>query len=285
MSPPAPASDRPADGAARPDTPPAVGAPDATREPLVQLDGLGIRYRLATRRRVKWTEMLKTGAGLRGARDLWALRGVDLQCHEGQALGVIGHNGAGKSTLCLVLAQILSPDEGRAAIRGKVSTLLRLDACFNRELSGRDNLELYGAFLGLGRHDLAGRVDEIIEFSELGEFIEEPVGHYSSGMRARLAFSVAATLEPDILLLDEILGVGDRAFRAKSERRIREMMEASRLIVIVSHAIGFLRGVCTHCLWLDHGQVKAYGPADEVLDAYEEHTGGKRATTWVEEDA
>ena len=205
--------------------------------------------------------------------------------YEGQALGVIGHNGAGKSTLCLVLAQILSPDEGRAAIRGKVSTLLRLDACFNRELSGRDNLELYGAFLGLGRHDLAGRVDEIIEFSELGEFIEEPVGHYSSGMRARLAFSVAATLEPDILLLDEILGVGDRAFRAKSERRIREMMEASRLIVIVSHAIGFLRGVCTHCLWLDHGQVKAYGPADEVLDAYEEHTGGKRATTWVEEDA
>jgi ABC-type polysaccharide/polyol phosphate transport system ATPase subunit len=259
--------------------------PPPTGAPLVQIEGLGIRYRLTTRRRVRWTEMLRTGAGLRGSRDLWALRGVDLECHEGQVLGVVGHNGAGKSTLCLVLAQILSPDEGRATIRGKVSTLLRLDACFNRELSGRDNLELYGAFLGLRRRELAARLDEIIDFSELGDFIDEPVGHYSSGMRARLAFSVAATLEPDILLLDEILGVGDRTFRVKSEQRIREMMAASRLIVIVSHALGFLRGVCTHCLWLDHGRVKRFGPATEVLDAYEEQTGGKRATSWVEDDA
>ena len=252
----------------------AVAQTRPSSEPLIEVHDLGVWFKLSKKSKSVMRQILKGDATLAQSRQLWALRGVELKCHEGQTLGIVGHNGAGKSTLCLVLAGILTPDEGQVKIRGKVSTLFSLGAGFNKELSGRDNIELYAAFLGIPRSEVATKTDEIVEFSELGDFVDEPVGHYSSGMRARLAFSVASTMHPEILLLDEILGVGDRAFRAKSQRRIQEMMAASRLIVIVSHAMDFLRSVCTHCLWLDHGQVKGYGPAGEILDAYEAATGG-----------
>ena len=199
---------------------------------------------------------------------VWATRGVSFACHEGQSWGIIGHNGAGKSTLCLLIANILTPDEGAATIRGRVSALVTLGAAFNPSLTGRDNVKLYATFLGIPADVIAAKMDEIVAFSELEEFIDEPIRGYSTGMRARLGFSVATALDPEILILDEVLSVGDRAFRAKSKERIEQLMESSKCILTVSHSDSFLRQITTHCLWLDRGQVRMAGPSDEVLAAY-----------------
>lgn len=241
--------------------------PGASAQPLVELRGLGVCYRRHARQRSSVRELLS--GRWRRAELHWALRGIDLTCREGEVLGVVGPNGAGKSTLCMALAHILTPDEGEAVVRGKVSTLLTLGAGFNRNLSGRENILLYGAFLGIARSKIQGLVDSIIDFAELRDSIDEPVRSYSSGMRARLAFSVATAMEPEILVLDEVLSVGDRSFRAKSQRRIEELMAASKLIVLVSHSQSFLRSLCTHALWIDSGQVRQYGAAADVLAAYE----------------
>ena len=237
-------------------------------EPLVSLEGAGIWYRLRSRRSAHLKTAFLQGGTRVGQDKFWALRDIDLECREGQILGVVGRNGAGKSTLCMLLAQILTPDEGRARIRGRVTPLLGLGNGFSQEMSGRDNVYLYGAFLGLNRAQVEAQLPEIIEFSELGKFIDEPIYTYSTGMRARLGFSVAATIEPEIMILDEVLGVGDRRFRVKSKKRIMELLETSKLIVIVSHSEKFLRDTCTHALWLEEGRVRAYGHAGEVLDAY-----------------
>ena len=240
--------------------------------PILEVDDLGIYFHLQQRRRVSIKRLL--GGGIRRApKVIWALRHVSFACREGQVLGVVGPNGAGKSTLCLALSRILTPDEGRVVVRGKVSTLLTLGAGFNRDLTGRENILLNGVFLGMPRKAVEARLGEIIAFSELGEFIDQPVRFYSSGMRARLGFSIAATLEPEILILDEVLSVGDRSFREKSRRRIEELMAQSKLIVIVSHSTAFLRALCTHCLWLERGGVRGFGDAEPVLDAFEASSG------------
>ncbi len=242
--------------------------------PLIEVRDLGVWYRLHRKKRSTFKRNLLK-LRFRAEREvLWALRHITFSCYEGEALGVVGPNGAGKSTLCLALAGILIPDEGAAIIRGQVTTLLTLGAGFNLALSGRANIQLYAAFLGIPRGELERRMDEIIEFSELGGFIDEPVRSYSSGMRARLGFSVASALDPEILILDEVLGAGDRAFRAKSRQRMQAMMGQSKLIVIVSHATTLLREICTHGLWLDHGLMRRCGEIDEVLDAYEQATDG-----------
>jgi ABC-type polysaccharide/polyol phosphate transport system ATPase subunit len=243
-------------------------------DPVVEIHGLGVYFRLQTRSRMSIRKALLGGGLRRSAPVIWALREVDLTCHEGQVVGVIGPNGAGKSTLCLVLSRILEPDEGSVAVRGHVSTLLSLGAGFNRELSGRENILLNAAFLGIPRKEIGRRMEAITEFADLGEFIDQPIRFYSNGMRSRLGFAIATSLDPEILVLDEVLSVGDRAFRAKSQARIESMMAQSRLIVIVSHATSFLRKVCTHCLWLDRGRVRQFGPAAAVLDAYEHEVGG-----------
>jgi ABC-type polysaccharide/polyol phosphate transport system ATPase subunit len=243
-------------------------------EPVVELRGLGVYFRLQQRSRMSIRAAL-LGAGLRRRTPMiWALRDVDLTCHEGEVVGVIGPNGAGKSTLCLVLSRILEPDEGEVKVRGHVSTLLTLGAGFNRELSGRENILLNAAFLGIPRKEIGRRMEAITSFADLGEFIDQPIRFYSNGMRSRLGFAIATALDPEILVLDEVLSVGDRTFQAKSQARIQEMMARSRLIVIVSHATSFLRTVCTHCLWLERGRVRRFGPAGPVLDAYEEEMGG-----------
>jgi ABC-type polysaccharide/polyol phosphate transport system ATPase subunit len=256
---------------------PAAAQAQRSGQPLIELRDLGVWFRLHARKKASLKRLLLRGGKAAKPSVLWALRNINLTCHEGEALGIVGPNGAGKSTLCLILAQILTPDEGHARIAGKVSTLLTLGAGFNRDLSGRANILLYAAFLGIPRADLDAKMQAIIEFSELGAFIEEPVRTYSNGMRARLAFSVAATLDPEILILDEVLAVGDRQFRAKSQARMMELIAQSKLIVIVSHATQFLRQICTHCLWLERGEAKMYGQAGEVLDAYEQATGGAGA--------
>lgn len=217
--------------------------------------------------------LLRRNAGPK-SRLLWALRNINLICHEGEVLGVIGPNGAGKSTLCLVLSQILDPDEGELTVRGKVSALLTLGAGFNKDLSGRMNILINAAFLGISRKVIESNMNRIIEFSELSEFIDQPVRTYSSGMRARLAFSVASTITPEILILDEVLGVGDRAFRRKSQKRLEQMMHESKLIIIVSHSSSFILQTCTHCLWLEKGAIRMHGKASDVVASYEAEIDG-----------
>jgi ABC-type polysaccharide/polyol phosphate transport system ATPase subunit len=236
----------------------------------IEARDLGVCYRLRGRHRRSVREMLLQGRPWRRAPLLWALRDVSFAAQEGQSVGIIGPNGAGKSTLCLVLARILTPDEGTVTVQGRVSPLLTLGAGFNPDLSGRGNIQLCAAFLGIPRATIHQKIDEIIEFSELGDFIDEPIRTYSGGMRARLGFSVAAALDPEILILDEVLAVGDRSFRAKSQQRLEEMMTESKLIVIVSHALDFLRQICTHCLWLEQGRLVQFGETGAVLDAYEQ---------------
>lgn len=242
-------------------------------QPLIELRDVGVWYQLHAQKRSIKRALLR-GKHNQPPRVLWALRHISLTCHRGQTIGIVGHNGAGKSTLCLALARILTPDEGQITVRGKTTPLFGLGTCFNNNLTGRDNIHLYAAFLGIPKNVVAQKIRHIIEFSELGEFIDEPMFTYSTGMRARLGFSVAAILEPEILILDEVLGTGDRQFRAKSRAKILEMMAQSKLIFIVSHMTGFLWKTCTHCLWLDHGQCKMFGEARPVLRAYENATGG-----------
>ena len=246
--------------------------------PLIEFHNVGIWFRLhnrkSTLRRAVIGGLHRKLRGGSKKRVLWALQNISLQFREGQSIGIVGHNGAGKSTLCLALAQILTPDEGKAIIRGKVSPLLTLGAGFNNEISGRANILLHAAFLGIPRDVISAKIPEIIEFFELGDFIDEPVRTYSRGMRTRLGFAVATELDPDILILDEVLAVGDQQFRAKSGARMQQMMDRSRLIVIVSHSTLLLRQICSHALWLDHGEMKQFGEADEVLTAYDAEMGG-----------
>jgi ABC-type polysaccharide/polyol phosphate transport system ATPase subunit len=239
------------------------------RHPLVEAHDLGLFYRLHQRNRVSLKHMLLHRSLGGRSRLHWALRHVDLHCHAGETWGIVGPNGAGKSTLCLLLSNILTPDEGRLEVRGEVSALVSIGAGLNRDLSGRANIHLMAAFLGIPRKEIEKRSRPIIEWTELGDFIDEPVRHYSSGMKSRLTFAVATELRPEILILDESLSVGDRKFRAKSEKRMAEMMEQSKLIVIVSHDTSFLRGICSHALWLESGEVRLAGAAKTVLDAYE----------------
>ncbi|MGH7820009.1 MAG: ABC transporter ATP-binding protein, partial [Candidatus Binatia bacterium] len=181
-----------------------------------------------------------------------------------------GSNGAGKSTLCKVVAQLIPPDEGELVVRGRVSPLLGLGAGFNRELSGRDNVYLSGTLMGLGFREIDELVSGILEFSELEDFIDNPVRTYSQGMRARLAFAIATVVEPDLLVLDEILGVGDPFFRERSRQRLRQMVEHSRAALIVSHSTEMLAQICNRGMWLDRGGIVEYGEAKEVFAKYRE---------------
>lgn len=237
--------------------------------PIIEFKDVGLWFRLQARRPRSLREVLLRRRRSDASDTRWALRNVNFVCREGESWGIIGHNGAGKSTLCLMLASILTPDEGVATVRGKVSALVTLGAAFNKALTGRDNIQLYAAYLGIPAKVLASKMDEIIDFAELQEFIDEPIRNYSTGMRARLGFAVATSLDPEILILDEVLSVGDRGFRVKSQKRIKSMMKRSKCILTVSHSTSFLRAITTHCLWLDRGSVHMMGPASEVLDAYE----------------
>jgi len=199
---------------------------------------------------------------------IWALRHVDIQCKEGEVLGIVGPNGSGKSTLCLVLAGILTPDEGTAAINGRISALLSISAGFHPDLSGRTNIISNGILMGIPRKEIVAKIDEIVTFAELEDFIDEPVRTYSTGMRSRLGFAVATSIDPDILILDEVLSAGDASFQVKSSRRLKELMARSRLMIVVSHDLPFLRTIAHSCLWLEKGEVRLRGETNQVLDAY-----------------
>jgi lipopolysaccharide transport system ATP-binding protein len=199
----------------------------------------------------------------------WALKDVSIEVHRGESLGVIGRNGAGKTTLLQLLAGIISPDQGELENVGVQAALLSLQIGFLDQLSGRENAILSGLMLGMARETVEERMEEIASFSELGDFFERPLGTYSSGMKARLGLSVALQLDPDVLLIDEVLGVGDAEFRAKSEARMIERVESDRTIVMVSHNPATIRDLCDRAVWIEDGRSLAEGPTEEVLQAYE----------------
>jgi ABC-type polysaccharide/polyol phosphate transport system ATPase subunit len=202
------------------------------------------------------------------ASEFWALRDVSLTFRRGDRVGILGSNGAGKSTLLRLLARIYPPTSGQMAVRGRVAPLIEMGAGFNPELSGRDNILLNGAMLGLNRRQMEAKIAGIWEFTGLEEFASLPLKYYSSGMYMRLAFAIATEVDPEILLVDESLGVGDAAFVARAKARIRELLERSNLVVIVSHDLDALRELCRRGVWMKKGRVVMDGPMEEVADAY-----------------
>ncbi|MBV9660402.1 MAG: ABC transporter ATP-binding protein [Acidimicrobiales bacterium] len=202
------------------------------------------------------------------AEDFWALRDVSFGVKQGETFGLIGENGSGKSTMLKCLTRILTPNEGSVRVEGKVSALLELGAGFHPELSGRENVFLNGAILGLPQSELKKRFDEIVEFAGVGAFIDEPVKNYSSGMYVRLGFSVAINVDPDVLFVDEVLAVGDEAFMRKCNDKFTELRRAGKTIVLVSHGMSAVQNLCDRVAWFSHGQVMRIGPPKEVIDAY-----------------
>lgn len=198
----------------------------------------------------------------------WALKHVSFCAEYGDVIGIVGHNGAGKSTLLKVLAGIMKPTEGTVWVQGNIVPMLELGSGFDKELSGKENIYLNGAVLGYSKKFLDERYEQIVAFSELGSFIETPIRTYSSGMLARLAFSIACIVEPEILIVDEILSVGDADFQEKSSRRMMELMAGGTTVFFVSHNLNQIREMCNKVLWLEHGRTVMFGDAKEVCDRY-----------------
>ena len=210
----------------------------------------------------------------RPAETLWALKDVSFEIRPGQAVGIIGRNGAGKSTLLKILSRITEPTEGWAEVRGRVGALLEVGTGFHPELSGRENIFLNGAILGMRRAEIARKFDQIVAFAEVERFLDTPVKHYSSGMYVRLAFAVAAHLEPEILVVDEVLAVGDAAFQKKCLGKMGEVAHGGRTVLLVSHNMGAIRTLTDQTMWLEQGRVKQIGPSHEVVSAYLTHVDG-----------
>lgn len=202
------------------------------------------------------------------SEELWALKEIDFEVEEGESLGIIGPNGAGKSTILKLVAGIMRPTSGEITIRGKVSPLLELGAGFHHDLTGRENIYLNAALLGISEGETKAKFHEIVEFSELERFIDAPLKHYSSGMYMRLGFAVAVYVDPAVLLIDEVLAVGDEAFQRKCLAKIEEFQKEDRTIIFVSHALSTVAEMCHRALWLDQGRIRAMGSADRVVEEY-----------------
>jgi ABC-type polysaccharide/polyol phosphate transport system ATPase subunit len=200
--------------------------------------------------------------------EFWALRDVSFAVTRGESLGLVGHNGAGKSTALKLMTRILEPTSGRVSMNGRVAALLELGSGFHPDLSGRENVFLNGSLLGFSRREMRAKLPEIVEFAEIGDFIDMEVKHYSSGMYTRLAFAVATAVDPEILITDEVLAVGDEAFQRKCMDRIYRFRQQGKTIIFVSHALETVRTLCDHAVWLDHGVARKVGGAGEVIDAY-----------------
>lgn len=236
-------------------------------EPAIEIRDLWKLYRRWHERRQSLKEvMLRRGRG--SFEDFWALQGVSFEVSRGESFGVVGSNGSGKSTLLKLLTGILVPTKGEVVCRGRLSALLELGAGFHPELTGRENIYLNGSILGLARRDIEDKMESIIEFSELGDVIDSPIRSYSSGMYVRLGFAVAVHSDPDILLVDEVLAVGDASFQQKSAERILQIRDSGATILVVSHNLDLVRDLCGRAAWIDRGKLVSIGPADGVVDDY-----------------
>jgi lipopolysaccharide transport system ATP-binding protein len=266
----------------------------------IEVTGLGKRYQLGEREQYqalrdvlsnaprRLASKVKGSGGPPTARShTWALRDVDFAVQPGEVLGIIGHNGAGKSTLLKLLSRITRPTEGRAVMRGRVGSLLEVGSGFHPELTGAENILLNGAILGMSRSQIRERFDEIVAFSGVEQFLQTPVKRYSTGMYMRLAFAVAAHLEPEILVIDEVLAVGDAEFQRKCIGRMSEMSRGhGRTVLFVSHNLEAVKQLCPRSIWLENGHVRADGPTTDVVNGYlEQHVAAATAGSWIDVSA
>ena len=233
----------------------------------VELREVGKRFKRMGDRRDSLKERIVRGRGSR-AEDFWAVRNISFDVQAGSVYGLIGHNGSGKSTLLKMIGGIYRPTEGSITAQGRVASLIELGAGFHPDMSGRENIALNGSILGLSRKEIAEVTGEIIDFSGLAEFINEPVKHYSSGMYVRLGFAVAVHMKPDVLLVDEVLAVGDEEFQRKCFDHLYALRRSGRTIIVVSHGLGQLEGLCDEIAWLEHGELQQRGQAVETIAAY-----------------
>lgn len=240
-----------------------------SEKPVIKCRNVGLRYPLHSRSlRIGLTHLV----GRTTESDYWALQGIDLDVYDTEVIGIIGSNGSGKSTLARMVAGVYEPDTGSIEIEGSVN-LLTLGTGFSPELTGRENIFINGAFHGYSRRQIASKEDQIIEFADIGSFIDQPIKMYSSGMRSRLAFSIAVSMDPEILIIDEALSTGDTAFRKKAQARVTSMVNRAKCVLIVSHQMSFLKEVCTRLIWLDKGKLVMQGAPAKVIQRYHQATG------------
>jgi lipopolysaccharide transport system ATP-binding protein len=250
----------------------------------IQAEGLGKRYRLGGPRHNTLRDAFAAAFQRRSAsrESFWALRDVSFAVRPGEVVGIVGANGAGKSTLLKILARITEPTTGRAEIHGRVGSLLEVGTGFHSELTGRENVFLSGAILGMRRAEIARKFDEIVAFAEVERFIDTPVKHYSSGMGLRLAFAVAAHLEPEILIVDEVLAVGDARFQKKCLGKMHDVSRESRTVLFVSHNMNAVQRLCGRCLLLRAGRLAAAGPTAEVVALYLADNAAAEPSRWID---
>ena len=245
------------------------------RDVVINLQDVSVQYRVPTEQVGTLKEyVIRLLQGQRMKyRAFWALQGLDLDVHRGESLGIVGRNGAGKSTLLKVIARVLRPTRGRVRVRGSVAPLIELGAGFHPELTGRENIYLNGAMLGFSQVQMRERFDRIVEFAELGPFIDAALRSYSSGMVVRLGFAVATEVDPDILIVDEVLAVGDVGFQEKCRARMVEFQAKGTTILFVSHAVDTLQTMCDRAIWIEAGELVASGKVPDVVAAYRSHFG------------
>ncbi|HLO36139.1 MAG TPA: ABC transporter ATP-binding protein [Candidatus Deferrimicrobium sp.] len=256
-----------------------MAAPTPARgQYAIDVHGLGVRYNLRLTKKNTLRQTL--GSFVRrgeGDRTFWALKDVSFRLVHGESLAVIGPNGAGKSTLLQALAGIITPSEGSVDVIGHISSLLHLGAGFDQELTGRENIMLAGAFMGIPHDEMVARGEGIVDFADIGQFIDAPIKTYSSGMRARLGFSIATSVDPDILLLDEVLATGDQVFREKSKARVLELARAAKAIVLVTHDMNWVTEFCNRAMLIERGHVVAEGEPEAIVAIHQEHSVAEQA--------
>lgn len=244
-----------------------------TTDNAIEVLDITMKYRLASEKIDSFKHyMIKRAKKEIEYIDFFALQDVSFSVKEGEVLGIIGMNGAGKSTLLKIIAGVLKPTKGSLKKRGTIAPLIELGAGFNGDLTGMENIYMNGLLLGYSKKFIRDKMEEIVAFAELEKFIYTPLKNYSSGMKARLGFSIATMVEPDILIVDEVLSVGDISFREKSEKKIQSMMEKNVTVLFVSHSLGQVKKICDRVLWLDNGAVREIGPAKQVVNNFKEHT-------------
>jgi ABC-type polysaccharide/polyol phosphate transport system ATPase subunit len=239
---------------------------------LIELNDVGLTFRVRTYGRITFKEYLLKGMFRRrrtAIMEVKALENIDLELVDGHRVGIIGHNGAGKSTLLRVLAGVYAPTAGRRVLVGRVASLFEITLGFEMDANGWENISFRGYFQGETPRSLRGKVAEIAEFSELGDFLNMPLRYYSAGMLVRLAFSIATTIDPEILLIDEMLGAGDLAFQTKARQRLEELMHRARIVVMVSHDLSSIASFCDRVVWLDHGRIRECGRPEQVITNYQ----------------
>jgi ABC-type polysaccharide/polyol phosphate transport system ATPase subunit len=256
-------------------------------ESVIQFDNVSKRFLIRRERPRSFQELALNLLRLKGngpREEFWALRDVSFEVQSGEMLGIIGPNGAGKSTILKLISRVIEPTAGQIVTRGRISALLELGVGFHPDLTGRENVFLNGSILGLSRREIKQRFDSIVDFAGIGSFIDAPVRLYSSGMYVRLGFSIAIHAEPEVLLIDEVLAVGDQSFQNKCLDSIRELRRQGVTVLLVSHELEKIRGLCDRALWIEHGQVQAVGDVERVIHAYLDGIVAKGASGFVPAD-